>query len=380
MTAAEPDWAALRGRFPALARGTYLDTASAGPTSTDAAAAAAQYYRWSGELGDAASALWSVEVEACRDAVAALVGAAPTEIGFVPNTSTAINVAALLLDGRGAVLTARGEHPSVVIPWHARRYRVDFADPEPDGRFTPGCYERALRPDTCAICVSHVRFNDGQVNDLAGIGALARARGVHLIVDAIQSVGILPVDVACGADLIGFAGFKWLNAGHGSGAMFVRAGLIERYGLPLAGRRSRTTEALSEIERLDPLAEARAFELGAMAVPGVMALGASLCLIEQVGRQNILARVTGLTGELRRGLQALGLATATDTATDIVTPILSVHMADADALVERLGARGVTAAARGDGLRLAVSWYNDEADIAACLTALADCDQSGRRA
>jgi cysteine desulfurase / selenocysteine lyase len=376
----KPDWTALRRKFPVLSHSTYLATAAAGPVSTDSAAAAATYYRWSGCGGDLASEKWLPETEDCRAAVARQIGATPAEIGFVTNTSMAISCAALLFEGQGAVLTAQGEHPSVVTPWHARRFRIDKAKPNADGLFTAACYGRALRPDTKVISISHVRFNDGQVNDLTAIGALARDRGIHLVVDAIQSIGILPVNVEVGIDVLGFGGFKWLNAGHGTGALFVRNGLLEEYGLPIAGRRSRATAELIEIESLDPLNQACAFELGAMPVPNIMALHASLRLIESIGNRPILSRVAALTAKLRSGLRRLGLETATDFehCQDHLTPIVSVRTANAEALANLLATRNVHTSARGDFLRIAVSWYNNSGDVSRCLDALKEtCGPSG---
>jgi len=375
---ASPDWSAIRDQFPVLSHRCYLNTGAVGPVSAEAAAASALYYQWCGEAGEPAADRWRPEVERCRIAVAELVNARPFEIGFVPNTSMALNCAALLFEGPGAVLTARGEHPSVVVPWHARGLRVDKAEPDRNGKFTPDCYERALRPDTQIIAISHVRYNDGQVNDLAAIGALARSRGLHLVVDAIHCAGMIPLDVGVGIDVLGFGGFKWLNAGHGSGAIFVRDGLIDRYGLPMAGRRSRATDALVEIDGLDALNQARAFELGSVAVGSVMALGASLQLLKRLGPDRIRERVRALTERFRNGLRAISLETATDELGAKLTPIVSVLVTDADRVAAQLADQNIIAAPRGGYLRISISWYNNDEDIDRCLNALASLAASYR--
>lgn len=187
------DWSAYRTLFPALDRCTYLNTANGGPVSTRAAAAARGYYEEAAQYGDLATDRWAAGVESTRSRVAKLINASPDEVGFVPNTSMSIVCASMLFEGSGAVLTGATEHPTITTPWFARNYRVDVAQPESDGRFTVDAYARALRPDTRVIAVSHVRYNDGQVNDLEGLGELARAHGAHLVVDAIQSVGILQI-------------------------------------------------------------------------------------------------------------------------------------------------------------------------------------------
>lgn len=362
-----PDWTALRALFPALARGVYLDTASSGPVSTPAMLAGQRFYTLSNARGNRAAPDWQAELASCRRRIAALIGAREDEIGFVPNTSMAMNAAALMFEGAGSVLTGADEHPTVVTPWLARGYAVHRAPRDRDGRIPLSAYAGAMTRDTRIIAVSHVRFNDGQVNDLAGLAVLARAHGAHLVVDAIQSAGILPIDVGLGIDVLGFAGFKWLNAGYGGGGLYVRDGLLARYGLPIAGNRSRASESLDEVVALDPLLKARAFELGAMAAPNLMALNASLGLIAGVGREAILVRVAALTARLRAGLARLGLRAASED----VSPIVSVAVAAPEAAAAAFEAADVRVALRAGRIRVAVSWYNDEADIDRCLEVFA---------
>jgi cysteine desulfurase / selenocysteine lyase len=364
----ESQWRTWRALFPALERCVYLNTANFGPVSTPVAHAARQYYEyWSSQYGDLADSYVKAAVARSRESVARMLGACSSEIAFIPNTSTAISCAALLLERTGAVLTGAEEHPSVVTPWLARGFRVDVAKAAGEAMLTTEDYARAIRPDTRVIAVSHVRFNDGAVNDLEALALLARGTGAHLVVDATQSAGVLPIDVRCGIDFLGFAGFKWLNAGDGSGALFVRTELLERYGLPVAGNRSRSTDTLSQIERLEPLLQARAFELGTVCSPGAMALGAALELIERIGLPAIQHRVAHLTRSLRAGLGSGGFrVTGHDGA---VSPIVSVHVEQAEASLRRLESLGVHASVRAGRIRLGVSWYNNDTDIERCLHA-----------
>ncbi len=368
------DWTALRRKFAVLSRYAYLDTAQHGPVSTDAAQAARRYYEaWSHEQGSSAADQWNSAVHDCRQEIARFIGASGDEIGVLPNTSTAMTCAALLFSGEGAVLTARGEHPSVIMPWLARRFRLDVAEPDVNGDFTVHCYERAVRPDTKIIAVSLARYNDGRSNDLLGLSQLARTYNLHLVVDVTQAIGIMPVDVGVGIDVVGFAGFKWLNAGHGSGAVFVRSGLIERHGVPIAGNRSRRTAELGEVSTFDPVLAARAFELGSAAIPNVLALQASLALLNHIGPHRILDRVEHLSSLLRSELQRIGVRTQTDTSLQRTPHIVCAILPNVQSAEETLLRRGVQVSARGGCVRISVSWYNDENDIDACLAALKHC-------
>jgi cysteine desulfurase/selenocysteine lyase len=364
----ESQWRAWRALFPALERCVYLNTAAFGPVSVPAAQAARQYYEdWSSQYGDLAASDVKSAVDRARESVARLLGASAREIAFIPNTSTAMSCAALLLERTGAVLTGADEHPSVVTPWLARGFWVDVATSAGDAALTTEDYARAIRPNTKIIAVSHVRFNDGVVNDLQALAELARSAGAHLVVDATQSAGVLPIDVSCGIDILGFAGFKWLNAGDGSGALFVRTGLLERYGLPIAGNRSRSTDSLSQVERLEPLLEARAFELGTVGAPCALALGASLELVGRIGLPAIQRRVAQLTQSLRLGLLNLGFRTTGPDA--MVSPIVSVYVDNGERSLRALERQGVHTCVRAGRIRLAVSWYNNETDMERCLLA-----------
>jgi len=366
---ASAQWQSLRILFPALERCTYLNTANFGPVSVEAVAAAHRYYEEALVEGDCGEQ-WHRRVEDCREGLADLIGAHSSELGFVHNTSMAMNCAALLFKGRGAVLTGADEHPAVTTPWFALGYRVDTARPREDGQLDLECYARAIRSDTRVIAISHIRYNDGQVNDVIGLGALARAHGAHLVVDGVQSVGIVPVDVKCGIDVLGFGSFKWLNAGDGAGAIFVRQALFESYGLPIAGARSRRTLELHEIQSLDPLLAARAFELGSVSAPPVLALGAAVSLVRRIGMDAIHARTRTLSARLRGGLRDLGLFSQVATGDESVTPIVSVALADGPRVLADMLRRGIIVALRGGRIRISVSWYNNEQDIDRCLAAL----------
>src|SRR5690606_33148552 len=108
-----------------------------------------------------------------------------------------------------------GEFPANVYPWlleaERRGGRVHVV-PRAGGLPDEDALVRALdRPGVRVLAVSWVQFATGHRADLARLGAACRARGVHLVVDAIQGVGALPLDArACGADVVACGAQKWL--------------------------------------------------------------------------------------------------------------------------------------------------------------------------
>ncbi|MCP5156950.1 MAG: aminotransferase class V-fold PLP-dependent enzyme [Ectothiorhodospiraceae bacterium] len=366
------DWAGFRARFPGLEGRAYLNTSSSGVIPVEAADAACDYYRRSSERADRALGQWMPQVEAARGTVAAIVGATPEEIAFVPNASAGLNHGAALLDLRGEVLVLAEEFPSVPLAVERRgtwlRHVGQIA-----GRDRPAC-ERlagAVGASTVAIAVSHVQYATGERVDLEALGALCRERRLALLVDATQSVATTPIDVArWRPDALTFSGYKWACAGYGIGALFVRRDRLRRHRLPAAGWRS-AVDPYGLANRAVTLAdEARALELGNPLVAGSLALGASLALFARVGVTEMAARIEGLGDRLRVGLEALGLTLRTPSAPARRAGITVVEVPAADAVAASLAARGVVVSVRSGGLRFGVHAYNHERDIDHALDAL----------
>src|SRR5690606_13680008 len=170
---------------------------------------------------------------------------------------------------------------------------------------------------------------------------------------------------------LNFGCFKWMNAGDGCGVLYVRDGLMQRYGLPLAGNRSRRVFSLKHVTSLDPLLEARAFELGSANLPNIFSLGAAQELVQRIGVDAIAGRILQLTQRFRHGLAGLGLRTAYEPVSAEVTPIVSVKVREPEQTFRRLAEAGVVTSLRDERIRVAISWYNDDDDIDRCLQALA---------
>src|SRR5688572_7984948 len=179
-------------------------------------------------------AVREVRVEGARSKFARLVGADASDIAIVKNVSEGINAIATAISwqpGDNVVLCAALEHPNNIIPWtHLRRLGVEMRIVEPlEGGIDTAAMAEAIDAHTRIVTCSSVSFAPGLRTDLAAIGSECRRRDVLFLVDAVQSCGILSLDVVRDhVDALVTSTAKGLLGLYGCGLLYCRRALAER--------------------------------------------------------------------------------------------------------------------------------------------------------
>jgi cysteine desulfurase len=275
---------------------TYLDAASTTPLHPRARAALLEALDGFGDpsrlygRGRRARTL----LDRSREQLAAAVGAAPDEVIFTSGGTEAANLAVTGLaraswaGRRRHLVVAAVEHGAVLEPVRALAaggFEVTEVGVDGRGRVGEGELAAAVRDDTLLVCLQHANHEVGTVQPVRAAAEAAHARGAVLLVDACQTVGRLPVDVAAlGADLLVGSAHK-LYGPPGVGFLVVRRP-VRVAPLLLGDERERRRRA------------------GAENLPGVAGMAAALTArAAEAPAEN--ARLERLAERLRAGLAAI---------------------------------------------------------------------------
>lgn len=363
------DFEKYRAEFPITENYTFMNHAAISPLSTRVVDEVGALFHEFSHCGIDCYPRWMDRVWEVRALVARLMHCDPGNIAFVGNTSEGLSaVASGLAWKRGdGILIPRPEFPANIYPWmNLERYGVKVLFFErKNGDFGVREIERALIPGIRLLSVSSVDFATGFYCDLEALGDLCRRKGLLFCVDAIQSLGVIPMDVKkYGIHFLSAGGHKWLLGAMGTGVLFIGREVNNLIHPQRVGWKSVMEETDFFRIHFDLKPDASRFEPGTMNVAGVSALGAAISLLLEIGIERIYERVLGINDLLLRGLLERNLRISSPLGAGHRSGILSFLPArDPKGLFDFLTRQKVMVSIRDNRIRLSPHFYNNDQDV-----------------
>lgn len=286
-----------RQQFPALRNKLYFNYGGQGPMSQPALDAIQAAYIQVQEIGPftGASNRWIFQqVAAARDAIATELNVAPSTITLTDSVSTGCNIALWGINWKAGdhLLLSDCEHPSVIATAQQlqRRFGIEFSTCPVLETLNEGdpiaAVLQHLRPQTKMLAISHVLWNTGQVLPLQSMIQACRQQNpdVLVMVDAAQSVGVLPLTLAeLDVDCYAFTGHKWWCGPDGLGGLYISPNALERIEPTYMGWRGVNVNPSGHPIGWKP--DGRRFEIATSAYPLFAGLTAALDHLQQWGSQ-----------------------------------------------------------------------------------------------
>lgn len=302
----------LRRETPGCERVIHLNNAGAALQPNCVVEAVAGHLRRETEIGGyEAEAEAQPAIEGAYGAIAKLLHCAPEEIALVENATRGwdmvfYSLASALAPG-DRILTSQAEYASNYIAYLQAAKRTGAsveAVPNDDyGALSIPALESMIDGRVKLISITHIPTNGGLINPAAEVGRVAKHANIPYLLDACQSVGQLPVDVASiGCDFLSATGRKYLRGPRGTGFLYVRKPWIEKLEPPFLDLHAATWNAPASY---DIRKDARRFENWESYVAGRIGLGAAAHYALDIGIEDIADRIHALARAARSGLERI---------------------------------------------------------------------------
>ncbi|QDU81661.1 Cysteine desulfurase [Polystyrenella longa] len=363
-------WDRFRSQMPITEKWAYFDHAAVAPITRNAQQA---LHRWTDQAALGAMqgwGAWRQQTEEVRNLGATLLGAKTEEIALVHNTTEGIN---FVVEGfpwkeGDNVVTLSGEFPTNYIPWRELKAKgVELrVVPTDRGRVSLSEIAEAFDDRTRLLTLSWVNYVSGWRHDLKAISDLTHSRNAYLMVDAIQGLGVLPIDVeSMGIDFLSADGHKWLLGPEGAGFFYVKQDLLNLLRPIMTGWNS--VEETWSFDKLDRELKQNAsrYEGGTANHGLITALGESLKLLLDIGVDNIEQRLLALNEQIRCRLEQIGGEVLSPRKFENRSGIVSVRFdqVDASAIQRACREQGVLVNSRGGAIRISPHLYTNGEEI-----------------
>ena len=311
----------------------------------------------------------------------------PENVIFTSNSTEALNIALNgILEPGDHVITTDLEHNSVLRPLYRLEKQgmieLSFVPADRRGRIMTDDFIALIRPNTRAIVCTHASNLTGNLVDITAVGRIAKEHGLLFVVDASQTAGAIPIDMAqMQIDILCFTGHKGLMAPQGTGGLCIREGVDVR-PFKVGG------SGVHSYDKEQPEMYPTRLEAGPLNSHGIAGLSAALDYIDQVGLEAIRRKEQHLMQRFYEGVSRIEGVTVYGDFGGEHAAIVALNIRDydsgavSDALYEEYGIAtraGAHCAPRmhmalgtsdRGTVRFSFSWFNTASDVDQALDAI----------
>lgn len=399
-----------REEWPVLETMTFLDAACVSFAPQRTVRAVKAFADMTATQEEANSSAHHIAMDSMRhkayEEAQKLLNADPEEIALVESTSHGLNIAAMgiPLEEGDNIITTNLEFIQVALPWCVMRkdkkIEIRVCKTE-DNRFGAKDFAALADEKTKIIVISTLEWCNGWQTDLKDLGEFCKEKGIMLVVDAVQQLGVTKIDTkACHVDILTAGGHKWLNSPYGTGVLYVNKESLSKIHQSYAGYLNTTVPeggwgAYWENPSAPSVNDwtfdqtARKFEIGGTSnYTGAIALGESLALVNEIGIENIESYIRSLSTYCMDRMEEIGgtLITHRDPGHfgGIVIARLYDDLDTDREILKKLHARKIFIAQRFTdfvgGFRISCQYFNNRKDIDTMIGAMKEIiEEIGRR-
>jgi cysteine desulfurase/selenocysteine lyase len=286
------DFKNIRKEFPVTDEFIFFDHARVAPLPERVRKRVTAFVDDTTRFGTVHYETWILELERTRKNFAQLINSDIDEVAFIKNTSKGISIIANRFDWQPGdnVVIPNIEFPANVYPWWNLKQRgVETRMVKSiEGRVLFDDLIKQVDDRTRILSISSVECNSGFRSDLNRLGAFCKEKGVLFFVDAIQSLGLLPMDVKKNhIDFLSADGHKWMLSVEGLGGFYISKGVVDRIRPVKMGWGNVVNAANFMDYDFTLKKDAKKFEEGTLNTMSIHAFGAALDLLLEVGIDNI---------------------------------------------------------------------------------------------
>lgn len=365
---------AARAEFPLLGSCVYLNSSSTGAFPRGGRAAADRYHDVIARWRDDAWEGFLASMGAHADEIAALIGAPPSSVTLDTSVSSLLGRLLSCFDfkDRPRVVTSDLEFPNVeLLLGSFLRYGCEpVVVPSADGvAVDASAVAAAIDERTQLVVVSHATFATSALTDLAPIVRRARSVGALVVVDAYQSVGAVPFDVAeLDVDVVLGGAHAWLCGAIGSAYCYVRPALVARL-VPAATGWMAGRDPLSFARAQGFANDARRMNGGTPALLPALTSREGLRIVRAIGVDRVRAMSIARTARIIARADAAGLTVATPREAHARGGAVNLRFPRCAEVVASLSRDGFVCSYR-QGARIAPHFYNTDEEVERFMDAL----------